>query len=423
MSVENTVDYLGYALSTTGTPLADRAVTLKRVDTSGTIASTVTDANGMWRFDDIAPSPLVRAEISAGTTPQIAVKSVYSGDVFSLYVREKFTAAPAAIVNLPPLANIYSNSVLLTATFDSRYVNVAGDTMTGELTVGGATNAFLSVASGVGGIPVVRLRNVEAPANSEYADLTVDTNGSLLIRAVNDAYGAASTWMTFARTGTTLGLITATAPVSIAGTLAISSNATVGGTLGVTGALTVSGGAGVASGLAVTSGQLKASDGTLAAPGSSFASDLDTGFWHSADGTMVWVSNGVAKITQSPTLTTIAGNLTVTGTLNAVVAGTTVIITGTYLGDASSNRDITIPGAPAGKQLTALQINAPNAHYFNAAYVSGISTAFYMSTAGNTPAQNTIQITGAATFRLNAAGAGSQANINSVNYYYVATFA
>jgi hypothetical protein len=113
----------------------------------------------------------------------------------------------------------------------------------------------------------------------------------------------------------------------------------------------------------------------------------------------------------------------VTGTITGLVAGGTVIVTGTYTGDASSNRDITIPGAPAGKQLTALQINAPNAHYFNAAYVSGVSACFYMSTAGNQPAQNTIQITGAATFRLNAAGAGSQANINSVNYYYVATFA
>ena len=176
---ELTMDYLGYALSTSGTPLVDRVVTLKVADTLATLGSTVTDAAGRWKFDDISPAEIVRAEISAGTTPQIAVKSVFSGDAYSLYIREKLGSAPAAIFNLPAIDNIYANGVPLAVALgpglgpvlDSRYVSTSGDAIVGNLDITG--NETISGTLVVGG------------AITGHGALTVDggitTDGTLVV--------------------------------------------------------------------------------------------------------------------------------------------------------------------------------------------------------------------------------------------------
>jgi hypothetical protein len=189
VSVENTVDYLGYALSTTGTPLVDRTVTLKRVDTSGTLGSVQTDADGKWFFNDIAPTPLVRAEISAGTTPQIAVKRCWSGDVFSLYVREKFVTAPAAVVGFGgpvTMAGPLTVTGGLTASG-----GISGDlAVGGDVTLGGdlhADSLFGAAATLSGTLLVAGASTFNNPDTGIWLpgsnDLMVVTNGLQVARA------------------------------------------------------------------------------------------------------------------------------------------------------------------------------------------------------------------------------------------------
>jgi cytoskeletal protein CcmA (bactofilin family) len=267
VSVENTVDYLGYALSTTGTPLVDRAVTLKRVDTLATVASTTTDADGKWFFNDIAPSPLVKAEISAGTTPQISVKRCFSGDVWSLYVREKFVTAPAAVVGF------------------GGPVTMAGPlTVTGGLTASGGISGDLAVGGDVtlGG---------DLHADSLFG-ASATLSGTLLVAGAS----------TFNNTVTMTSWLEVVGAITTQDDLQVFGTSTLDGAVGMGGgAVTIDSG-GVANfgsavnfnaAVTIPFGPLGVPGGTLAAPGIAAVGDPDTGIWLPGSNDLMVVTNGL----------------------------------------------------------------------------------------------------------------------------------
>ena len=311
------MDYLGLALATNGTPLADRPVTLKRSDTLATLASTVTDANGLWRFDDISPANIVRAEISAGTTPQIAVKSVFSGDAYSLYIREKLTAAPAAIFNLPPLANLYSNGVLLTTALDGRYVNITGDTLTGVLTVPflQATDALINnnlEVSGTSQLDDTYVSNLFVGADANIpGTLTVDTIVSTGTGSIEAGSGG------FATTGNVYGV----------------GFGTFDGGLDVAGgAFQVAPGTGAveASGLLSAHARILVDGGTLGAPEVASISDPNTGIVWSGSDILQLSANGqeIARAWMNGATTQFASYATQTYIANQLLLGGTQAATG-----------------------------------------------------------------------------------------------
>ena len=296
MPVESTMDYLGYALSTSGTPLVDRVVTLKVADTLATLGSTVTDANGRWKFDDISPAQIVRAEISAGTTPQIAVKSVFSGDAYSLYIREKLTAAPAAIFNLPPVANIYANGVPLATALgpdlDSRFVNVTGDAIGGTLVVGGTSGP-------VGELTV----KGQASGNVDLHLLEGDTNNgwNLGVVVADDS----------------LRIMRFVYPSTYAEWLTISTAGAVGlpGTLAVTGATSLA--------ATTLSAPLTLPTGSGAAPSLTFTGDSNTGIYRIGPDTVGVAVGGALVLNLGINTATVTGDVTVNGMVhvtNALVA-------------------------------------------------------------------------------------------------------
>lgn len=307
MSVESTVDYAGYALSTTGTPLVDRTVTLKRVTDLGTVGSVQTDADGKWFFNDIAPSPLVKAEISAGTTPQIAVKACWSGDVWSLYVREKLTAAPAAIFNLPAIGNIYANGVALAAALgpglDGRYVNVAGDVMTGNLNL---TAVSASMELGSTASPNTPLLDFHSSGNVNDYDSRIIASG-----------GAAGLGLG------TLSLYAAT--TQITGTLALA-------------------------------------NGAAATPSLSFATDPNTGLYRSLEGAVTLVTNGTAMLTVQPGGVATGGGLAVGGALTVTTGGAAITGNSTVTGHLTVTGQLALPsGAIAGDLVVDGMVHVNNA--------------------------------------------------------------
>ena len=69
-------------------------------------------------------------------------------------------------------------------------------------------------------------------------------------------------------------------------------------------------------GQSAMTGQLKAVDGSITAPGLSFASDLNTGFYRSASGVIRASLDGTNTLTLSATGATVTGTLTVSGAIN-----------------------------------------------------------------------------------------------------------
>lgn len=72
-----------------------------------------------------------------------------------------------------------------------------------------------------------------------------------------------------------------------------------------------------ADGQTTMTGQLKASDGSITAPGLGFASDANTGFYRSASGVIRASCDGTNSLTVSATGATVTGTLSVSGAITA----------------------------------------------------------------------------------------------------------
>jgi hypothetical protein len=244
----------GSIVNTAGVPLPSKTVTLKNDDTSATITTTTTNADGEWEFANRDETLRYRAEAAfGGSSSQVVVRKPASAEFDHLYANTSFRTAAAATVALGGPLTVAGN------------VTTQGVLAATPVT----TNAFVSVVGGSAGSPFVQLRNVQAPANSEWVDLTVDTDGSLLIRAVTDDYATAGAWLSLTRGGAAVYHIVAGAPLVLP-------------------------------------------VGAVGTPSLTFAGDTNTGLCRSAEGEMTLVTNGVARLTVAPTGAEVVGSLVVT---------------------------------------------------------------------------------------------------------------
>jgi hypothetical protein len=124
---------MGYVLSPYGGALADRPVDVRNATSGALIISGTTNDDGRWEFDLADDAIPYRVEISMGDVSlQKIAQAPASIELEYLFVRYGLTFAPAASVDLPVDTTIGGDPLDRPA-LDARYVNVAGDTMTGDL--------------------------------------------------------------------------------------------------------------------------------------------------------------------------------------------------------------------------------------------------------------------------------------------------
>lgn len=223
----------GKIVDAAGGPLASKTVTLKNDASGATLTTTTTDANGVWTFANRDETLTYRAEAAfGGSSSQVVVRAPASAEFDHLYANQSFrTAAGATVaiggaitvptINGPTVVagslNVVGplNSTAGISTdadiFASGNLQVGGTgNISGALTVVGALTASAGVASVRGTTNIRQLLVDTNAATNEKVWAFVNQDGDLTIAPWNDAENTASTdYLMFTR-GTGVALASAT---------------------------------------------------------------------------------------------------------------------------------------------------------------------------------------------------------------------
>jgi hypothetical protein len=294
----------GYVDDGRGQSLAGLAVTVSMVQGGLVITDGVTDADGMWSFADLPDYDEHFVTIADGRGRAV-VRGPWSGEMRDLWIRDRLALAHTAQALLPPGANTWvggvplvvdpasDNSLTWTASglrvppaglsqaaadaryepidtmytkaeADTRFVNVTGDTMSGQLIITSGGAAITGVLDVTGNI---QINGTIIPSAVDHRAIVDTAAASPWLLYNHPASYARILWrrdqavafqvhdmdvnaylLEVAQTsGNTLvrgtlgvgGALTVSAGgAAITGTLAVTGAATVSTTLGVTGAIT-----------------------------------------------------------------------------------------------------------------------------------------------------------------------------------------
>lgn len=159
----------GYVDDGRAAPLAGVSAIVTVVGSGAVVTSGITDADGHWQFDGLADGSEYFVNV-VDIDGNAVVRGPWSGEVRDVWVRDRLAMSPTGaaqfvglhtavdgkplVLDPNPLngltwgpTGLFSASGGLTqSAADLRYVNVDGDTMTGQLTIDGGSNnkAFLA---------------------------------------------------------------------------------------------------------------------------------------------------------------------------------------------------------------------------------------------------------------------------------------
>jgi hypothetical protein len=158
----------GFVGDGAGEPLDAIAATVTKVADGSVVTTGATDADGHWAFSGLAVGDeyFVTLEDGAG---RAVVRGPWSGELREVWVRDRLDMPTGATAVLPSRATAYLGALPLgpadltdgAGALDYRYVNTAGDTMTGPLVVPALT---------VGGMAIS-----QAALDSRYVNTAGDT--------------------------------------------------------------------------------------------------------------------------------------------------------------------------------------------------------------------------------------------------------
>ena len=177
----------GYLDDGRGHPLSGISTIATRLSDGAFIDTTVTDADGYWAFAGLPTADEYLVTLTDGSGNAVA-RAPWSGELREAWVRDRLDVAGKPVV-LDPAAG---NALAWTATglyvppaptpldgytkaeSDGRYVNVAGDTMTGSLHI---TNASAAVELGTPGTANTPFIDFHSSANTHDFDVRLIASG------------------------------------------------------------------------------------------------------------------------------------------------------------------------------------------------------------------------------------------------------
>jgi hypothetical protein len=312
-------------------------VSVKNNATDVVVATSSTNSAGRWDHDLADETVAYKVEIGgAGGATQRVVQAPASIELEWLFVRYGAKAhtgaaldfASAASVTLPSNTTIGGQSVNQAA-LDTRYVNIAGDTMTGALTVAAQGSRF-----GTAGGP-----SATTPVASTDANLLLYNFGSGNWAGLG-ADGSGNVWLRAGLTGSPVPYFVVT-----------------------------------------SSGQLIVPVGTAALPSLTFQGDTNTGIYRSAEGAVTVASNGVVAFTVQPSSVAVTQALVVGG-LASLNGGVAVTGASTLNGVVSANSLNVATNAAVSGLLTVSNLTVNGATTLTGTTTAGAITAGAITASG-----------------------------------------